>query len=118
MKFDRWTVLLVEHRRDAPRLDNDEAAALQDAHLAYLARLHEEGHLLTAGPVQGPAGTSITGVCIYRDAVEDARTLAERDPAVRAGVLRVEVFSWQVPGGAIRFEPVRFPHSMEEAERE
>ena len=115
MDFDRWTVVLLERRGDAPRRTDAETDALQDTHLAYLARLHEEGHLLAAGPVQGPAGFPIAGVCIYRDTAEDARALAERDPAVRAGVFRVELFSWHVPGGAIRFEPIRFPHSMAEA---
>jgi hypothetical protein len=116
MDFDRWTILLLERRDDAPRLNGAESAALQDAHLAYLARLHEEGHLLAAGPVQGSAGSPVAGVCIYRDRAEEARALAERDPAAKAGVFRVELFSWQVPEGTIRFEPVRFPHSMAQAE--
>ena len=118
MKFDRWTVLLLERREDAPHLGEEEAGRLQDAHLAHLARLHEEGHLLAAGPVKGPIGSSTAGVCIYRDSVEDARTLAEQDPAVLAGVFRVQLFSWQVPGGAMRFEPTRFPHSMGDVARE
>jgi len=114
MEFDRWTVLFLRRREDAPPLSEAESAALQDAHLAYLARLHEDGRLVAAGPVQGVPELRLAGVCIYTTSVEDAQALAQEDPAVRAGVFRVELWSWWVPGGALRFDPVRFPHSMAE----
>ena len=37
MKFDRFTIALLILRSDAPGLDDEAAAALQDAHLAHLA---------------------------------------------------------------------------------
>jgi uncharacterized protein len=45
MQFDRFTVALLLLRPDGPELDEDAASALQDAHLAHLADLHEAGHL-------------------------------------------------------------------------
>lgn len=45
MQFDRFTIALLILRDDAPKLDKEAAATLQDAHLAYLAGLHEAGHL-------------------------------------------------------------------------
>ena len=116
MEFDRWTVLLLKRRRGAPVRSASETAALQDAHLAFLARLHAQGHLLAAGPVKGPPGSDVVGVCIYRDSVEEARARAADDPWVRAGELEVELFRWSVPGGTVRFEPSRFPHSTAEVE--
>ena len=51
LEFDRYTIALLILRPDAPQLDEEAAAALQDAHLAHLADfLHEAGHLLAAGP--------------------------------------------------------------------
>ena len=47
-------------------------------------------------------------------AVQRARELLERDPAVRAGVFSVQVFSWMVPVGAMSFAPTCFPRSMQE----
>ena len=46
LEFDRYTIALLILRPDAPQLDEEAAAALQDAHLAHLADLHEAGHLL------------------------------------------------------------------------
>jgi hypothetical protein len=116
MEFDRWTILLLRRRRDAPARSESEKNTLQDSHLAFLARLHAQGHLLAAGPVQGPAGSDVAGVCIYRGTVDEARSRAANDPAVRAGEFDLEPFSWWVPEGAVRFETVRFPHSMAEVD--
>ena len=49
MQFDQYTIALLILRPDAPELDDEAAAALQDAHMAHLADLHEAGHLLAAG---------------------------------------------------------------------
>jgi len=47
--------------------------------------------------------------------VDEARELKEADPAIDAGVFSLQVVSWQVPAGAVRFTPTRFPHSAAEA---
>jgi uncharacterized protein YciI len=112
MKFDRWTVVFLIRRHEAPELDEATADALQDDHLAYLEGLHADGRLLAAGPVEGPAGTTLAGICIFGGEVAEARSLLEADPAVRAGRYRIEVISWSVPGGTIAFLPSRFPRSM------
>ncbi len=97
-------------------LDEASADALQDAHLAYLARLHEEGSLLAAGPLMGTADRRLRGLCIYRVGPDEARALGEIDPAVRAGRFRYDVVPWMVPSGAIHFTATRFPHSSAEAD--
>jgi hypothetical protein len=112
MEFDRWTVLFLLRRDDAPELDEEASDTLQDAHLAYLARLHQEGPLAAAGPVEGSPGSKVVGICLYRIGAHEARSLAEADPAVQAGRLRVEVLSWSVPRGALATAPVQFPRSM------
>jgi len=115
MEFDRWTVLLLRRREPGPPLSDATQDELQDRHLAYLTGLHSDGRLVAAGPVEGAGAQGIAGICIYRGGVEEARALAENDPAVQAGRFSCEVFSWSVPGGAMRFAPVRFPRSMKEA---
>jgi uncharacterized protein YciI len=113
MDFDHLTVSLLVLRPDAPELDDEDAAALQDAHLAHLADLHEAGHLLAAGPL---SDEKFRGLSILRVGVDEARRLKEADPAVQAGRFSVEVMPWMVPGGAISFSPTRFPRSIAEAE--
>jgi hypothetical protein len=45
----------------------------------------------------------LRGMSVYTVDVEQARELAEQDPMVRAGHLRIEVVSWCVGAGRIEF---------------
>jgi len=112
MEFDRFSITLLVKRADAPDLDDAQANALQDAHMAHLADLHEAGHLLAAGPLQDP---ELRGLSILNVPVEKARALKEADPAVKAGLYSIKAIPWIVPGGAVAFSRTRFPRSMEEA---
>ncbi|MDE2309114.1 MAG: YciI family protein [Xanthomonadaceae bacterium] len=65
------------------------------AHLARLQRLQDEGRLLLAGPFPaidadepGPAGFSGSLIVAEFASLPDARTWAEADPYVAAGVYR------------------------------
>ena len=115
MDFDQFTVALLIHRDDAPVLDEDAEKALQDAHMAYLADLHAAGHLLAAGPLPGERGRAYRGLSILAVDPDRARVLQEEDPAVRAGLYRVDCLRWLVPAGAVNFTAARFPRSMAEA---
>ena len=112
MEFDSLSVVLLLRRDDAPDVDDEAADALQDAHLDYLASLHEAGHLIAAGPV---GGERIRGLSLLRVDVDEARRLKEQDPAVRAGMYELEVVPWRIPAGAMSFHATRFPHSLAEA---
>jgi uncharacterized protein YciI len=111
MDFDRFTIALLVTNPDPPELSEEEADAIQDAHLDFLATLHEAGHLLAAGPLRDPGG-ELRGLSILRGDVETVERLKAEDPAVRAGVFLVRVLPWQVPAGAAHFVPTRFPHSI------
>jgi uncharacterized protein len=110
--FDRLTVVLKLLRPDAPELDEVASAALQDAHMAHLADLHDAGHLVAAGPLDDE---EYRGLSIFRVGPEEARELSEQDPAVRAGRLAIKAIPWILPAGAMTFSPTRFPRSMAEA---
>jgi uncharacterized protein YciI len=115
MDFDRLTVALLVLRDDAPALEPEAEAALQDAHMAHLAQLHADGHLVAAGPLRGGAEEPLRGLSLLRVDPERARELTQADPAVRAGRYRVEILAWLVPAGAVSFSPTRFPRSIAEA---
>jgi uncharacterized protein YciI len=73
---------------------------LQDGHIAHTRALHEAGKLVIAGPFLD--GQTIRGICVYKVAsAEEARTLAEGDPAVKSGRLKVEVHPWMVQKGIL-----------------
>ena len=112
MEFDHLTVTLLVLRPDAPKLDEEAAAALQDAHMVHLADLHEQGHLLAAGPL---SDEKFRGLSILRVDVDEALRLREGDSAVQAGRYSVKAIPWTVPAGAMSFTPTRFPRSLAEA---
>ena len=112
MEFDHYSIALLILRPDAPELDDDAAAALQDAHMAHLADLHEAGHLLAAGPL---SDEKFRGLTILNVEPERARELKEQDPAVQIGRFSVKVMPWMVPAGAMTFSRTRFPRSVAEA---
>src|SRR5205809_1069125 len=85
MDFDRFTIGLLILREDAPKLSEQEENALQDAHMAHLAKLHDEGLLLDAGPLFGSSDHDLRGLAIYRGTPEQVRQVADQDPGVRAG---------------------------------
>jgi uncharacterized protein len=113
VEFDGFTIALLILRPDAPKLDDEAAATLQDAHMAHLAELHEAGQLLAAGPL---SDEKFRGLSILNVEPEQALELKERDPAVQAGRFSVKVIPWMVPGGAISFARTRFPRSVAEVQ--
>jgi uncharacterized protein len=115
MDFDCHTLVLLVRPPDAPELTDDEALALQDAHLANQARLGDEGYVVAAGPFLDQDDERLRGFAVLSVDQETARRLYESDPAVRAGRLGIEVMTWTVPAGNVRFERVAPPRSTAEA---
>jgi uncharacterized protein len=114
-KFDHATLVFLVRPPDAPVLPDDEAAALQDAHLAHQAALAAQGHVLVAGPLIEQDDERLRGICVLSVDAAQARELYSGDPAVRAGRLAIQVATWLVPAGGATFTAVRLPASMAEA---
>lgn len=115
MRFDAHTVVLLVRPPGAPELPPEEADAVQDAHLAFQAGLVDDGKVLALGPLVEQDDERLRGIVVLAVGPEAARRLYADDPAVRAGRLAVEVMTWMVPAGNLRFEHVGAPRSMAEA---
>ena len=73
--------------------DSSELKALQAAHLEHIGKMAETGKLILAGPFSD--GGDLRGLFIFRvDSLEDAKALAEQDPAVKAGRPVIEWHPW------------------------
>jgi len=102
-EFDTYEFVMLR-RAGPPVIDDEEAEELQGRHLGHLATMKEAGHLKVAGPLENQPDESWRGICIYRvGSLQEARRLAEIDPAVRAGRLTADVMSWHTKKGSLRF---------------
>jgi uncharacterized protein len=89
-----------------------ETQEIQRRHIAHLQAMGKAGKLVVAGPFSDQPDAALRGACLYRvGSVAEARALAEEDPAVQAGRLRVEVLTWWVEKGTMEFprSPPRVP---------
>jgi uncharacterized protein YciI len=118
MKFDRYTVVLLRLRPDAPAMSEEDAAELQDRHLAFRAGLLESGLVLAGGPLVDQDDESLRGLSVWSCDAETARAHAELDPAVVAGRLSVSAMAWMTVAGNVEFKQVKPPRSMAEVAEE
>lgn len=84
-----------------PHRDQTEAeeAEIQERHLAYLSHLYQTGQTSITGPFEDDS--DILGIVVFNTTTADeARQLAEQDPAVKAGRLVVEVHPWWAAKGS------------------
>ncbi|MFE8597151.1 YciI family protein [Archangium violaceum] len=81
-----------------------EVERIQAEHLAHLGRMAESGKLVIAGPFAEQQDPTFRGMCLYKtETLEEARKLAEEDPAVKAGRLKVEIMAWYTEKGYMTF---------------
>jgi uncharacterized protein YciI len=73
--------------------EDKQRDSLVEAHVRYINSLKEQGKLGAAGRIDAP--DDLLGLVIFKPtSFEEAQRLLEEDPAVKAGVLRVEYHHW------------------------
>jgi uncharacterized protein YciI len=71
----------------------EERAEIQKGHMANISKLADMGKLILAGPFFGTE--SMRGIFIFDvETKEEAEELTNTDPAVKAGVLKMELREW------------------------
>jgi uncharacterized protein YciI len=100
--LEAFELVVLRRPPDATEYDEATLDRIQAEHLAYLSSLREAGHVVTNGPVLDQPDESVRGLTFFRvGSLEEARRLAEEDPAVRAGRLAVDVMTWWCPSGTM-----------------
>jgi uncharacterized protein YciI len=90
--------------------DASERQKIQMAHLKNIQRLAAGGKLIVAGPFLDDQ--PLRGIFIFDvESVEEAKKLTESDPAVKAGLLKMELHPWY--GSAALIETVRIHESLQ-----
>lgn len=79
--------------------NKEEAAKIQEKHMAHLSWLDEMGKISIAGP--GQNHETVSGFVLYNtETLQEADSLAKLDPAVKAGRLEVETIPWWAAKGS------------------
>jgi uncharacterized protein YciI len=100
--LESFELVVLRRPPDATEYDEETLDRIQSEHLAYLASLREAGLIVTNGPVLDHPDESVRGLTFFRaGSMDEARRLAEEDPAVRAGRLVVDVMTWWCPAGTM-----------------
>jgi uncharacterized protein YciI len=99
----KMTTAYLGFLRRGPKWTPEKTPAteeLQKAHMANINRLAETKKLVVAGPFGGNG--TLRGIFVFRVAsLDEAKQLAETDPAVQAGRLAIEMRPWLVPDGVL-----------------
>ena len=102
-EFDSFIVVLLVRPPNAPEIAKAELDRLQEAHLANINRLFDEGKLLKAGPFEDYSGRNVRGMFIFTtDSVEKARAWVATDPLIKLGRLKAECLKWYVAKGSLK----------------
>lgn len=102
MDLEAFELVVLRRPAQPASYDDDTIDRIQREHLAYHASLREAGHVVTNGPVTDQPDESFRGLTFYRTgSLEQARRLAQADPAVQAGRLEVDVMTWYCPPGTM-----------------
>jgi uncharacterized protein YciI len=81
-----------------------ETQKIQAGHMAHIQEMAKSGKLAVAGPFADNG--EIRGIFIFHHCtLEDARQMAENDPAVKAGRLAIEAHPWMAAKGLRVDEP-------------
>ena len=102
-EFDVRTLVFLIRPDDAPEFDEAALDALQLRHLAYGADLAARGITVANGPMRHQTDERLRGMSVYTVGVDEALAIAEQDPMVQAGRLRVKAASWCVAAGRVAF---------------
>lgn len=100
MELEEYHLVLLRRPDNPPAFSETELNDLQTRHLAYLETLAERGLLALNGPLVNQPDATMRGLSFYcTQTAHEALRLAEKDPMVRAGRLRVELMQfWTRPG--------------------
>lgn len=102
MDLEAFELVVLRRPAQPASYDDETIERIQREHLAYHASLRESGDVVTNGPVIDQPDESFRGLTFYRTgSLEQARRLAQADPAVQAGRLEIDVMTWYCPPGTM-----------------
>lgn len=87
---------------DQRQQDSLSTSSIQQAHLAYLQTLEQQGKTVLTGPLSDPTG-QLRGIVVFRTSAEEAIALISADPSVKSGRLVFEIIPWWSRVGSVLY---------------
>lgn len=85
----------------------EQRSEIQAGHMANIGKMAEMGKLIMAGPFFG--NDDLRGIYIFDvQTLEEAKALTETDPAIKAGVLKMDLKEWY-GSAALMMLPEMYP---------
>ena len=97
-----YTVRLYRSGPIADTFTNEELDHIQQGHLEFLAG--QRASIYANGPFDNQPDPTLRGFSIMRTSIEETLAAVQTDPAVIAGRMRAEVFTWLVPEGMLPWD--------------
>lgn len=96
---DRYYLVFLRPRPERKDLDMPERQRIQSDHMANIRKMADEDVLAAAGPFDDKPAT-ISGIFVLKTkSMDDARTMALRDPTVVEGLNTMDIHLWMGPPG-------------------
>lgn len=78
----------------------EQRSEIQNGHMAHITKMSESGKLVMAGPFFG--NEELRGIFVFDvAALDEAANLTAQDPAVAAGVLKMDLREWYGPAALL-----------------
>ncbi|GGF43001.1 YciI family protein [Echinicola rosea] len=89
----KYVMAFLKSGPDVEHYSEEERAKIQQGHMEHIGKMATEKKLVLAGPFFGEG--TLRGIFIFDVAdINEAEKLTAEDPAVKAGVLKMELVEW------------------------
>lgn len=89
----KYVIAFLYRGERVQEYSHEKRAELQRGHMDNITKLAQEGKMVLAGPFFG--NEELRGLFFFDvESLEEAQKLTESDPAVQAGVLKMELKEW------------------------
>ena len=97
-EMGHYVMGLLRRGPNAGTGDQAERERVQEGHMANIRKMAATGKLIVAGPFEDNG--DLRGVFIFQGVtVEEARSMTDADPAIKAGRLVLELHPWFAAAG-------------------
>lgn len=96
----RYYVVFLRPYPNRKDISKSESKHIQQAHMAFIQEMADDGDLIAAGPCEDTP-TTLSGLFVFNDvgSLKDARYIAIHDPTVRKLRNTIQTYAWDGPPG-------------------